>query len=270
MAAAAGGSLHLVAAASQVLVEVAGTRAGLDVDRLQRALLEAARKKAAESLKGDFGEDELERTLITRLGRPEHVLAEIGRELGADGFVLGGRPGSGPVLGLRRGTASHLLRVCKAPVILTGRQGSAVERVIAAVDRSFAARATIEAAHRAAVLLGVPLGVVHVVARPAVPSGLVLDFDLDAAVRSAAEEVEEDLRGLLPNGVELTVLRGEVEPSLVRAAESGPPALLALGAQGRGWVHRLILGSTTEALLAELPSSLLVVPSAPSSKESDG
>ena len=44
------------------------------------------------------------------------------------------------------------------------------------------------------------------------------------------------------------------------AVRRGPAALLVLGTHGSGWVDRLLLGSTTEELLARLPSSLVIVP----------
>jgi nucleotide-binding universal stress UspA family protein len=50
---------------------------------------------------------------------------------------------------------------------------------------------------------------------------------------------------------------------LVDAVRRGPAALLVLGTHGSGWVDRLLLGSTTEKVLARLPASLLVVPCVP-------
>jgi nucleotide-binding universal stress UspA family protein len=260
---AAAGSLHLVTAASQVLFEVAATRAGLETGPIRDALLAAAEAKAAESLQSDFTAEELSPMLTARLGRPEHVLAEAGREVGADSFVLGGHDRGRATSWLRRGTAHHLLRVCDQPVVVTGPDGPRVERVLAAVDRSFAAAPTIAVARRLAELLDASLQGVHVVTEPSVPPGFALDFDLGDSLRVEQEKTEAHLRALLPEDSSLTVVRGEVAPSLRSVLEGGPPTLLVLGAQGRGWVHRLILGSTTETLLAELPSSLVIVPSSP-------
>jgi len=38
---------------------------------------------------------------------------------------------------------------------------------------------------------------------------------------------------------------------------------VVVGSHGKGWVDRLLLGSTTERLLDQLPASLLVVPAPP-------
>jgi len=38
--------------------------------------------------------------------------------------------------------------------------------------------------------------------------------------------------------------------------------VVVLGSHGKNWVDRLLLGSTTERLIADLPSSLLVAPAA--------
>ena len=39
--------------------------------------------------------------------------------------------------------------------------------------------------------------------------------------------------------------------------------LVVLGSHGKGWVDRMLLGSTTERLLSHLPTSMLVIPSSP-------
>jgi nucleotide-binding universal stress UspA family protein len=264
LAEAAGGSLRLVAGAAQAIVAVAATRAGIDADRLGEALLQAATEKATAGLRDAFATTELDNLLTARLGQPEQVLRDVARELGADLLVLGGHRKRG-LPWLRRGTAGRLLRVCDAPVIVTGPAGPLVEHVVAAVDRSFAAAPTVEAARAVAGLLGAPLDVVHVVAEPLLPPSLGLDLDPEEFVRREEEDARAELEPLLPADTALTVRRGEVLASLQEMVERTPAMLLAVGAQGRGWVHRLVMGSTTETLLAELPASLIVIPASPPS-----
>lgn len=256
LAEAAGGALHLVSAAWEPSIEVAAIRSHLRMDRVRDALLDVARSKVLASLGEDFAADELEQILTARIGRPEWVMAEAGRELNADLFVLGGRRHRTSSW-IRRGTAHYLLRVCDQPVLLTGPNGARVERVVAAVDLSFATEPTIGVGLRLSSLLGVPLEVLHVVSRPVLPAGVELSVDIDTVMRRGAEEAERILSRLAP-AAEHTVRSGEVMASICRFLDDAPSTLLVLGSHGRGWIERHILGSTAEALMAALPSSLAI------------
>ncbi|HET9947318.1 MAG TPA: universal stress protein [Longimicrobiales bacterium] len=260
---ASGGALRLLAAAYLPSLEVAALRSRMSIERVREALLARARERAVAGLEGILDPGAVEEALIVRIGRPEHVLAQTARELGADSIVLGGRRHGPPASWLDRGTAHHLLRTGEWPVVVTGPDRGAVQRVLGAVDVSFATRPTITAAARLAALLDVPLELIHVAAWPDLPRGELLD--LDPPGPELEEAAEQELRAMMPPDVPLTVRRGAVTAILSRAAEEGPPALLVLGAQGRGWVDRLLLGSTTEAVLAALPCSLAIVPSSPDS-----
>jgi universal stress protein family protein len=44
---------------------------------------------------------------------------------------------------------------------------------------------------------------------------------------------------------------------------------VVVGSHGKGWVERLLIGSVTERLLNQLPSSLLVVPAYAHAKARD-
>lgn len=264
LARAAGGSLRLVTAAEQVIAEVVAIRSGIPTDRLHEALLDAAREQARRALAQDFTPDELDTALIARLGRPEHVMVEMAREVSADLLVVGGRRHGAPAAWFDRGTAHHLLRVCDAPVLVTGPGAHDIERVIAAVDLSFAAASAIGVGTRLASLLEVPFEVLHVVARARLQLSpdVYAHVDSEDVARREAEHAEGALRELLPEGVRRTIVRGDVVTS-IRHAVGERPSLLVLGAQGRGWIDRLLLGSTTENLLSSLPCSLVIVPSTP-------
>jgi nucleotide-binding universal stress UspA family protein len=263
LAQAAGGRLHLVAAAPEFAVEVAALRARLPLDRVREVLLSAATERAIASLEGALGRHEVEEALTVRLGRAEHVLSEVGRVLDADLVVLGGRRHKAPASWFERGTAHHLLRMGERPVLVTGPDATRLERVLAAVDLSFATEPTVAVARRLAELIDAPLEVLHVARRPELPPGLGLDLDFDAPREVVEQEARRELAEVVPPSVPLTVRSGEVVPSVCRVVEDGPPTLLVLGAQGRGWSHRIILGSTTESLLERLPCSLVVAPCSP-------
>lgn len=260
---ASGGELHLVAAAQELSVEVAALRARLPVERVQQALISSVRERAIAGLEGILDARDAEEALRVSIGRPEHVLAETGSELNADLFVLGGRRHRRPGSWLGRGTAHHLLRTGSRPVVVTGSDGGHVERVVAAVDVSFATEPTVKAASRLAQLLDLPLQVLHVSRWPDLPKGVRVDLGHHPPAPELEQAAELELRAVVPSSVPLTVQRGEVVPLLLRTAREEPPPLLVLGAQGGGWVDRLLLGSTTETVLAKLPCSLAIIPASP-------
>ncbi|MDH3207134.1 MAG: universal stress protein [Gemmatimonadota bacterium] len=260
LAESAGGALHLVAATTHALLDVLGTRAGVDVERLHEGLISAAAEKVKQRLQDDFSPDELERSLSARLGRPEHVLAECGREHSADLFVVGGRRHRAPAVWIHRGTAHHLLRTTDQTVVIAGPDGPQIDRVLVSVDRSDIADRAIEVALEFSELLGVPIEAIHVVPHPTLPRGLDLGINTSTWIRQEEDEAHRDLRSRLPAGVDLRVLHGEVEETIRRASEGGPPTLLVLGAHGKGRVHRMLLGSTTEALLSDPPTSMAIIP----------
>jgi hypothetical protein len=46
--------------------------------------------------------------------------------------------------------------------------------------------------------------------------------------------------------------------------------VLVVGSHGKGWVDRLLVGSTTEQLVNALPASVLVIPTAAAAKKGRG
>lgn len=264
LAAAANGSLHLVTAVNDPLSDVAAVRLRLDVDRLHALLLERARQSTESRLRDAFEPGQLAEILTARLGRPEHVLAERGREVDADLFVVGGRHHDPPGSWIRRGTAHHLLRTGDRPVLVTGPGAPAIERVLVAIDLSFAARPTIGAAVYLAKLLGARLEGLHVAGGGAdLPEDWESGFDVDSLHDDAEHVLAEELWPFLPEGAPYRVERGDPVSTIRAAAREDGATLLVLGAQGRGMLHRLLLGSTTETFLAELPCSLAIVPVSP-------
>lgn len=266
LAEGAAGSLRLVTAASHAWVEAAATRGGLSPEKLEEGLVRAATAKVLAPLRGDFPRAELDE-LVVRLGTPEKVLSQAAEELGADVMILGGRRARGPAPRLRRRIARRLLHLCDIPVVVAGPEGSRIGRILVAVDRSRAAQQPLRVARRLGELLGVPVSAIHVVDLPTFPPGLELDLDPDDLARREAASAQAELVSLAPEDVEVSVVVGDVVESLMAAVRSNPATALVLGAQGRGAVHRLVLGSVTEALLAELPCTVVAVPSWPGSEE---
>jgi hypothetical protein len=66
---------------------------------------------------------------------------------------------------------------------------------------------------------------------------------------------------LFRDGAVETVMReGRVLETIHQEAAEWNADLLVVGSHGKGWGERLILGSVTERMLSDLPTSLLVVP----------
>ena len=254
------GELHWVTAATDVLANVSAVRRRLDVDRLHQALIEGATLEVTTALHGLVDEKELAQLLVTRLGRPEHVLEAYSREVNADLIVLGGRVRSPTQMLPRRRVARHLLRAGELPILIARAGSGDFDRVLVAVDSSQAASPTIRAAAELAHLLQVGLEALHV--SPELPPFPESEQAVDRRELESdqEEQVERELWPLLPSGTPRRIVRGLPVPEICAAAAEGASTLLVVGAQGRGWISRLLLGSTTEALLSALPSSLMVVP----------
>ena len=263
LARAASAELHLVSAVDDPLADMVAVRLRLDVDRLHRSLIRNARAAVVSNLSPAFPPEELDRRLSIRIGRPEHVLREVGRETQADLFVVGGGRGGSAGRWIRRGTAHHLLRSRDCPVLVTGPGAPDIARVVVAVDVSFAARPTIAAARGFAELLGVPLHGLHVAGHRDFPAGWDPVVNLGPVYDEMERRVADEIWPLLPDDAPREVRRGAPIPAIREAAALGGPSLLVLGAQGRGRVDRLLLGSTTEALLHLPPCSLAIVPVTP-------
>jgi nucleotide-binding universal stress UspA family protein len=259
LATSSGAELHLITVAFGVMIDALAARTGVDPTKLDQALVQRALQTARANLAVEFDSADLERCLVARMGRPEHALAEYGKEHSAGLFVLGVHRSPPPATWMWQGTAHHLLRVTDVPVVIARPGGSEIQRVLVAVEASAAAASVIETGAALAETLGASVEVIHVVPDPP-HLELVPGFDAGAWVKAAEDLAVEELGPLVSQGTPVSYVHGNVVSTLRHAAAEGPPTLLVVGGQGRGRIHRLLLGSTTEALIAQSPSSLAVVP----------
>lgn len=272
IATAAAAPLHFVTAIPDVLLDTVAARARVDPREFDAARLRGAISAVGEQLRGVVDPARLEQILEARIGRPEHVLAEFTRQVGAGITVIGGKRRAVVSAWFRRGTAHHLARCTETPVFVTGPHSDRIERVLVALDISHAAAPTIHVARQLAALLDAHVEVVHVADsdRPIDAGGISGAFSLarDAghtadAVERAEQRAEAEIWPLLEPAEKRRVVGGRPARTIARLARKGPPTVLVMGSHGRGWVDRLLLGSTTEALLSELPASVVVVPALP-------
>lgn len=201
-------------------------------------------------------------SLVARPGQPDVVLNEVAREHGAGLIVVGGHRHGALARGFGGSTAHNLVRTSDVPVLIVEASSRAPGRVLAAVDFSTAASPTVGAARRYADLFAAQLGVVHVVEAGAASSTIPLTLDMDLLETRSREELERlvDVENAPIASDDRVVRVGRADEEVAEAAVAWHADLLVVGSHGRGWIDRLLIGSTTERLLNRLPVSLLVVP----------
>jgi nucleotide-binding universal stress UspA family protein len=231
---------------------------------LRAALVDSARRQIATAVRGEVPEDTI-RSMIVRAGSPAAVLRDVARELGADVVILGGKHHAT----LRRWaggrTAHNTVRSVGLPVLVTGPRaaggGVLFRRILAAVDLSEAALPTAAAACDLATALRAELRALSVIETPLplpdVTPALTPSEYSGLAERTLVKRVWPLFRG---PSVQTIALPGRVMDTIQHETSQWGADLLVVGSHGKGWGERLILGSVTEQLLTDLPTSLLVVP----------
>ncbi|HMA42649.1 MAG TPA: universal stress protein [Gemmatimonadales bacterium] len=231
---------------------------------LQAALIAAARRRVEKTLHGHVPEATIRR-LMVRPGSPAAVLRDVARDVAADAVVLGGRHH----VALRRwtggSTAHNCVRTIALPVLVVGPRvdgrGTPFHRILSAVDLSEAAASVAAVTRDLAERLGAELRALCVIEPPLplpdVTSVITPSEYSRLAERTLARRVWPLFRG---SEAKTVARQGPVLESIRDEAAAWNADLLVVGSHGKGWGERLILGSATERLLNDLPTSLLVVP----------
>jgi nucleotide-binding universal stress UspA family protein len=194
-------------------------------------------------------------------GEVADEVAGLARKLGA-GIIVTGRGKhtfTDRLLGEEH--LAKLLRIASCPVLaVTPGLLEAPSRIVVGVDFSTSA---VETAH-AALMIAAPGARVYLVhATPDIPFGVptagswLTSYDKD--VRAALDRMRETL-GLSPATTETVIMKGYPGRMLAEFADRVKADLLAVGTHGAGFVHRLVIGSSTTYLLRNAPCSLLAVP----------
>lgn len=243
--------------ASDAVAPLGGSAAIFDM------LVSALRDHMARELRSEIPEA-VRQSLIARPGRPGAVLDEVTRESKGSLVVVGGRHHGPLARGLGGSTAHHLVRTSPAPVLVVHDTAATRElrRMLVAIDVFAAARPTLGAARRFAELLEMQVRVVHVVEPARFPTVVPLSLDMNAFAERSRVEFQRVLELELPDvpADERVVRRGRADEEIAEEAAAWHADLLVVGSHGRGWIDRLLIGSTTERLVNRLPASLLVVP----------
>jgi nucleotide-binding universal stress UspA family protein len=206
--------------------------------------------------------DAVRQSLIARPGRPDVVLDAVAREQGAELIVVGARRHGALARGWGGSTAHNLVRTAPAPVLVAEGSSHAPRRMLVATDLFAAAGPTLSTAGRYAELLGAQMRVVHVVEPAKFPTVVPLSLDESVVEERARAEFQRLVELEQPNipPDDRIVRHGRADEEIAEEVAAWRADLLVVGSHGKGWIDRLLIGSTTERLLNRLPTSVLVVP----------
>lgn len=229
------------------------------VQETQRLQLAVARHRVTEALRGEVAPELLD-GLDVRLGPAAVVLQQAAHERKAGLLVLGGKHHSAFERWLGGSTSLNVVRTAELPILITTGAPTGIRRILVAADLSAAARPTLALAERFGRLVGAQLRVLTVFEPlPTLPD--VPQMDPSSYYGLSQELLQRDIWPLIQiPGAEKIVRHGMVVETLLREATEWSADLLVVGSHGKGWAQRILLGSVTERLLNDLPTSLLVAP----------
>jgi nucleotide-binding universal stress UspA family protein len=256
----AGVECRLVHAAREYWATSGGTDIPIDVGAMNQAVLQIAQERLAEELRSVIPPEGVSH-LEVRLGRAAVLIREVVAEHGAGIVVLGAKHHPAVTRWIGGSTVHNVVRTSKVPVLVSCMEDAYVKRVLAAVDVSYAAAATVEKAIEFAGAWGAELRVIHVVEPLPLIAALPIAMDQEAYYRLSEEQFTDAVSGLTAGtNASLVVRRGAADGCVSEEVERWNADVLVIGSHGKGWVDRLLVGSTTERLLNHLPTSTLVVP----------
>ncbi len=194
-------------------------------------------------------------------GRTETAITGFARSVAADLVVVGSRGLHGWRRTIAGSVSSNVAHASSVPVLVAGTSGR-ISRVIVGYDGSPAARAALAAA---AVLPfeGAPEWLVCAAyeATPPLASGIAptmtmaveeaYEADLASARATAEAAAREAVAMLSDHGItaHAVVAHGPAADVLLDLASRATPSLIAVGDRGQSPLQRLVLGSTSAALL---------------------
>lgn len=255
---AAGATCRLVHAAREPLLPLEDGEGSVGGQRVLERVTAEARRALLPRLRRVVP-PAVATTLEVLPGRAARVLAERAAHYRAALVVLG-RQRHGLLARARGGSTAHyLVRTLEIPILIGS--SSAVRRILVAVDLSAAAESTLRQGCELARRLDARLRLLHVVepvryayAVPRAPDRkLFLQRSVETFDRFAS-------RFGIPES-ERSVRRGSADAEIAAEAALWRADVVVVGSQGKAFVDRVLIGSTTEWLLNHLSTgSLLVVP----------
>lgn len=251
---------HLVHVLGKPAQQALERRAADEQDRIMQQLVQTARHSVRAALPGVVKAGMAER-LEVRVGNPAWELRRTVAECGAGLLVLGGKHHPAPVRWFGGSTVHHAVRTVDVPLLVTAPCRATFSKVLVAIDLSDAAQPTLQAALEFSALFDAAVRVLHVVEPlPSIPD-VGIQLDEGEHLRLAEVGTSELVASVSDsNTVDQVVRCGASARAIADEAGQWEADLVIVGSHGKGWVDRVLLGSTTERLLNKLPCPVLVIP----------
>lgn len=249
-----GRSIHLRHVMAEIWWDPRDVRPPVDRD-VNKELI-ATRKKRVLTTLGKVLPEGFEDHFEIDFGNPAWVMQKLAGTLDADLIAMGGNAHSGLDRVLHRSIPHEMLRVSPVPVLIINGTLE-FRRILAAIDFSDMGIPTAQAARALATELEAECHYLTVVDR--------IDGDDDAPPHpletAAADACPELFAGIDADPNSETITRiGDVVDTISEQTKLWPADLLVVGAHGKNFLTRALLGSVAEALAWQLPTSTLIVP----------
>lgn len=263
LAQTSGAQCALVHAVRDVWTPPTWTPVPRNVEPYRDAVLAAAKAHLSEVLEGSAAVD-CAGSLELRIGRPARILEQLVREREADLVVIGAKHHTALARWLGGSTARQVARLLPVPLLIATQSSAQIKRILAAVDLSDAAGATIKAAERLARLTDAALRFIHVIEPPPYMPEVAGVVDVTGFATLDTELLESTVWPRITlDRAERIVRRGPAAETIKAEASEWKADVLVVTSHGKGLFDRAVLGSVTERLLEGLPTSLLIVPCPP-------
>ena len=243
--------------------------ATVDMKALMDHITEGTREKIRDQMKGSLPDSAMDHLDIV-LGKPGWMLPRELRIRRADLLILGGKHHSRMGRWLGGSLAHYSIRASDVPVLIALQPDPIAKRVLAVVDLSETSLPTLEAACRYAETFKAELRVLYVV--EPLPSTYPIQLP---GLTNAADEAEQTLNDLVDQtncsiAIETNVREGPSVKTIADEVRDWDADLMVAGSHGKGFVDRVLLGSTTQRLLYSLPCSIMIVPAHREAKKKKG
>ena len=158
------------------------------------------------------------------------------------------------------------MKPSSSAVITGAMHVNQLKNILAATDLSGPALQAAERAARLAKTSGAPLRLVHVLSagvaaqlQSLIGLGSALEAKLFEATRQELQTLADRLAAEHEVQADAALLQGGVADEVTREADAMDADLVVLGARGKDFLRRLLLGSTAERLLRKSTRPMLVV-----------
>jgi nucleotide-binding universal stress UspA family protein len=196
-------------------------------------------------------------------GNPATVVLEAAQMERAD-LIVAGTAGISPLGQFILGsTTGKLVAHARVPVLVVKKRGTRLyRRIVVATDLSDASVAALEAAMT--LFLPSQITLYHAFDMPyrgLVDNRVAYEADARANALNETRTFAATHLGAAADALSIEAGFGDVAPCIANHAGQTDADLVIAGTHGRSGLFRVLLGSSASALLSEVPSDIMIVPS---------